>query len=87
MNSSINKFNPFQTVAGYNQVDELKNFIVADTCIITMKDMSHALINMKSYVNKIGLWHSIVHDKDIDENFIADLKIRIDNKYKNFNQD
>ena len=27
MNSSINKFNPFPTIAGYNQVDELKNFI------------------------------------------------------------
>ena len=54
---------------------------------ITWNDMSNALINMKSYVNKIGLWHSIVHDKDIDENFIADLKIKIDNKYKNFNQD
>ena len=26
MNSSINKFNPFQTIAGYNQVNELKNF-------------------------------------------------------------
>ena len=39
MNSSINKFNPFPTIAGYNQVDELKNFIASDTCIITMKDI------------------------------------------------
>ena len=54
---------------------------------ITWNDMSNALINMKSYVNKIGLWHSIVHDKDINENFVADLTIKIDNKYKNFNQD
>ena len=42
---------------------------------------------MKDYVNKIGLWHSIVHDKDIDENFVADLKLKIDKKYENFNQD
>ncbi|MDB4860021.1 iron-containing alcohol dehydrogenase [Alphaproteobacteria bacterium] len=39
MNSFINKFNPFQTIAGYNQVDELKNFILPDTCIVTMKDI------------------------------------------------
>ena len=39
MNSSINKFNPFQTIAGYNQVNELKNFILPDTCIVTMKDI------------------------------------------------
>ena len=47
--------------------------------------MSNALINMKGYINKIGLWHSIAHDKDIDENFVADLKIKIDKKYENFN--
>ena len=39
MNSTINRFNPFQTITGYNQVSELKNFIVSDTCIITMKDI------------------------------------------------
>ena len=54
---------------------------------ITWKEMSEALINMKSYVNKIGLWHSIVHDKDIDENFVADLKLKIDKKYENFDKD
>ena len=54
---------------------------------ITWDDMSNALINMRDYVNKIGLWHSIVHDKEIDENFVADLKIKIDNKYKTFNND
>ena len=39
MNSSINQFNPFQTISGFNQVEELKNFIVSDTCIVTMKDI------------------------------------------------
>ena len=51
---------------------------------ITWEDMGNALIKMKEYINKIGLWHSISHDIDIDENFIADLKLKIDNKYKNF---
>ena len=54
---------------------------------ITWDDMSNALINMKDYVNQIGLWHSIVHDKDIDENFVADLKLKIDKKYENFKKD
>ena len=39
MNSAINQFNPFQTISGFNQVEELKNFIVSDTCIVTMKDI------------------------------------------------
>jgi len=51
---------------------------------ITWQDMGNALIKMKEYINKIGLWHSIAHDKEINENFVADLKLKIDNKYKNF---
>ena len=39
MNLSINKFNPFQTIAGFNQIEELKNFVVSETCIVTMKDI------------------------------------------------
>lgn len=39
MNITINKFNPFQTIAGFNQIEELKNFIVSETCIVTMKDI------------------------------------------------
>ncbi len=51
---------------------------------ITWEDMSNALMKMKEYINRIGLWHSIAHDKSIDENFIADLKLSIDKKYENF---
>ena len=51
---------------------------------ITWEDMANALIKMKEYINRIGLWHSIAHDKTIDENFIADLKLSIDKKYENF---
>ena len=39
MNLSINKFNPFQTIGGFNQIEELKNFVVSETCIVTMKDI------------------------------------------------
>ncbi len=51
---------------------------------ISWDDLGNALIKMKDYINKIGLWHSIAHDINIDENFVADLKLKIDNKYKNF---
>ena len=51
---------------------------------ITWEDMANALIKMKEYINRIGLWHSIAHDQSIDENFIADLKLSIDKKYENF---
>ena len=51
---------------------------------ITWEDMANALMKMKEYINRIGLWHSIAHDKSIDENFIADLKLSIDKKYENF---
>ena len=51
---------------------------------ITWEDMANALIKMKGYINRIGLWHSIAHDKSINENFIADLKLSIDKKYENF---
>ena len=51
---------------------------------ITWQDMGNALIKMKEYINKIGLWHSIAHDKVIDENFVADLKLKVEKKYENF---
>ena len=40
----------------------------------------------EEYINKIGLWHSIAHDKAIDENFVADLKLKIEKKYSNFKE-
>ena len=53
---------------------------------ITWEEMGNALIKMKEYINKIGLWYSIAHDKDIDENFVADLKLKIEKKYSNFKE-
>ena len=37
--NNINLFNPFQTITGFNQIQELENFIVSETCIITMNDI------------------------------------------------
>ena len=51
---------------------------------ITWEDMGNALIKMKEYINNIGLWHSIAHDEVIDENFVTDLKLKIEKKYENF---
>ena len=39
MENTINNFNPFQTISGFNQIDELANFIGNKTCVITMKDI------------------------------------------------
>ena len=36
---TLNNFNPFQTIIGYNLLDELKNFISKKTCIVTMDDL------------------------------------------------
>ena len=37
--SSINLFNPFQTISGFDLTQELENFIVPETCIVTMNDI------------------------------------------------
>ena len=74
-----------------SKAEEMLDYIIRagvdirpDSMGITWEDMANALIKMKEYINRIGLWHSIAHDKSIDENFIADLKLSIDKKYENF---
>ena len=74
-----------------SKAEEMLDYIIRagvdirpDSMGITWEDMANALIKMKEYINRIGLWHSIAHDKTIDENFIADLKLSIDKKYENF---
>ena len=37
--NTLNNFNPFQTIIGYNLLDELKHFISKKTCIVTMDDL------------------------------------------------
>ena len=36
---SINLLNPFQTISGFDLTQELENFIVSETCIVTMNDI------------------------------------------------
>tara|TARA_B100000886_G_scaffold336739_1_gene296071 strand:- start:22 stop:1062 length:1041 start_codon:yes stop_codon:yes gene_type:complete len=58
--NNINLFNPFQTISGFNQTQELENFIVPDTCIVTMDDI------WKLYKNRFP--------KNIDVYFVNTLE-------------
>jgi glycerol dehydrogenase-like iron-containing ADH family enzyme len=51
---------------------------------INWEDVKTSLINMKSFLNNSGLWHSIGHDMQLDENFYNKVKDSIEEKYKNF---
>ena len=57
---NINLFNPFQTISGFNQTQELENFIVPDTCVVTMDDI------WKLYKNRFP--------KNIDVYFVNTLE-------------
>tara|TARA_B100001287_G_scaffold152637_1_gene128471 strand:+ start:1669 stop:2706 length:1038 start_codon:yes stop_codon:yes gene_type:complete len=74
MNSTINNFNPFQTVSGFNQIDELVNFISDKTCVITMEDI------WELYKDRFP--------KHIDVYFVNSLEeVNLDkeiNKFKNY---
>ena len=39
MNETINNFKPFDTIAGINQIEEIENYILPETIIITMDDI------------------------------------------------
>ena len=39
MNETINNFKPFDTIAGFNQIQEIENYILRETIIITMDDI------------------------------------------------
>ena len=58
--NNINLFNPFLTISGFNQTQELENFIVPDTCIVTMDDI------WKLYKNRFP--------KNIDVYFVNTLE-------------
>ena len=77
MNSFINKFNPFQTIAGYNQVNELKNFILPDTYIVTMKDiweLYHNRFPKNTDVYFVHTLEEIELEKEI-EKFLIMIKV------------
>ncbi|MDE0307934.1 MAG: iron-containing alcohol dehydrogenase [Albidovulum sp.] len=48
---------------------------------LTWNQFEDGLRAMRSYVNEVGLWHSIAHDAAISRGFIADLKRRLANAY------
>ncbi len=39
MNETINNFKPFDTIAGINQIEEIENYILPETIIVTMVDI------------------------------------------------
>ena len=74
MNNTINNFSPFQTISGFNQINELANFITDKTCVITMKDIWDLYKNR--FPNKIDVYFvSTLEEKDLDKEI---------NKFKNY---
>ena len=53
---------------------------------ITWEDVKTSLINLKTFLNNSSLWHSIVHDMQLDEYFYEKVKDSIEEKYKNFKE-
>ena len=37
--NTLNNFKPFQTIVGYNLLEEINNFISKKTCLVTMRDL------------------------------------------------
>lgn len=48
---------------------------------LTWDQLTEGLKTMKSYVNEIGLWHSIAHDTAVSDGLIADLRRQLDRAY------
>lgn len=48
---------------------------------ITWDDVSHALKNLKEFVNQAGLWYGIAHEADIDDAFVEQVKANVEAKY------
>ena len=74
MNNTINNFSPFQTIAGFNQINELTNFITNKTCVITMRDIWNLYKNR--FPNNIDVYFvSTLEEKDLNKEI---------NKFKNY---
>jgi glycerol-1-phosphate dehydrogenase [NAD(P)+] len=48
---------------------------------VTWKDVSAALINLRDYVRRNGLWHSIAHDTEIKPDFVERIRDGIEAIY------
>ena len=71
---NINLFNPFQTISGFNQTQELENFIVPDTCVVTMDDI------WKLYKNRFPKNIDVYFVNTLEENELE----REVSKFKNY---
>ena len=71
--NTLNNFNPFQTIVGYNLLEELNNFTTKKTCIITMKDL------WKIFESKIDNLSNIYFVSSLEESYL-------ENQISNFEQ-
>ena len=62
--NNLNKFAPFQTIVGYNLLEELKNFSNSKTCIITMEDL------WKIFKPKFNNETNVYFVKSLEEEFL-----------------
>lgn len=49
---------------------------------ITWNDVETALLGLRDYVRKRGLWHGIAHDAQIDAAFVKNLRERVESTYR-----
>ncbi len=67
--NNLNKFTPFQTIVGYNLLEELKNFSNSKTCIITMEDLWK--IFKPNFNNETNVYFVISLEEEFLENEIS----------------
>ena len=54
---------------------------INDPLGVTWKDVATALFNLRSFVQKRGLWHSIAHDVDIGQDFVDRVREGVEDIY------
>ena len=50
---------------------------------LTWHQLEEGLRTMRAFVNEAGLWHSIAHDVQVTDGFVADLRRRLASAYAN----
>ena len=48
---------------------------------ITWDDVTHALVNMRSFVREAGLWYGIFHEAEIDDAFAEHVRAKVEAAY------
>ena len=76
-----------------SKADEMLDYIVKagvdirpEAMGITWGDVKTSLLNLKTFLNQSGLWHSIGHDMQLDEDFFNKVQTAIEQKYQNFKE-